>query len=126
MAKWSKSAEWMMITQNDLKFSLRRILLGHVGHENAIKLDAILVTISLKDKRNVRRSIESLIEEDEFPVCSVTDEEPKGYFFPASVEEASKYALKLHDQAISILHRGSHIEQITSRWYERARQLEMV
>ncbi len=103
---------------------LRHILLGHVGRADPITAERLATIFGYCDDRPVRRAIERLIDDD-FPVCSVTDP-PAGYFFPADVEEAREYTVVLRRRALKIFQRRRHIVRSTARWYERARQLEMV
>lgn len=119
---------------NDLKSRLKRILHWHVGRGSAVtarelceQLGVFAVDVDgshIYEDRTVRKAIEGLIDED-FPVCSVT-EEPAGYFFPASVEEARAYSKSLQKRAVRIFLRRRHIIKNTALHYEPARQERLI
>ena len=112
-----------MLDQN-LKRELRRVIQRHTGRSDPITAESLAVMFGYKDDRPIRKAIEEMIDDD-FPVCSVT-EQPAGYFFPASVEEAKKYSKSLQKRAVRIFLRRRHIVKNTARFYEKARQLELV
>jgi len=99
---------------------LRMIILKHTGRKNPIKADTLAARFGYDDDRPIRMAIEKLIDGD-FPVCSVTDE-PAGYFFPASVDEARRYSKSLQSRAVRIFLRRRHIIKNTARHYEKAIQ----
>lgn len=113
-----------MLTQNELKYELRLIINRHVGREMAISAGVLAEMFDYFDDRPVRKAIEELIDGG-FPVCSVT-EPPPGYFFPANVEEARTYSKSLQKRAVNIFLRRRHIIKNTARFYERARQAELL
>ncbi len=53
-------------------------------------------------------------------------EDPAGYFFPASVEEARKYSKSLQRRAVRIFLRRRNIIKNTARYYEKARQMSFI
>ena len=106
--------------ESNLKQQLREVLRHHVGRDKAIKAEELASRFGYIDDRPIRKAIEGLID-DGFPVCSVT-EEPAGYFFPASVEEARKYSKSLQRRAVRIFLRRRHIIRDTARYYEKVRQ----
>jgi len=112
------------MTEVELKSSLRRVLILHIGREKAIDAGSLAGMFGFRDDRPVRKAIEELIKEH-FPVCSAT-EEPPGYFFPASTEEARRYTRSLQKRAVRIFLRRRHIIRDTARYYENARQEMMV
>jgi hypothetical protein len=103
---------------------LREVLMRHVGRRNAVKAEALAERFGCENDRPVRRAIKELIDGG-FPVCSATDE-PAGYFFPSGVEEARRYSKSLQSRAVRIFLRRRRIVASTARWYEKARQMEMM
>jgi len=103
---------------------LKRIILSHTGRAKPIKAEALAKIFGFKDDRPIRKAIEEMIDGG-FPVCSVTDE-PAGYFFPASVEEARKYSKSLQKRAVRIFLRRRGIIKNTALFYEKARQVELL
>jgi len=64
---------------DNLKVELQRILSRHVGRGNPITAGVLAEMFGYEDDRPIRKAIEELID-DNFPICSVT-EEPAGYFY---------------------------------------------
>jgi hypothetical protein len=106
-----------------LKHQLKAIISRHVGRCEAIGAETLAEMFGFKDDRIIRKAIEELID-DNFPVCSVT-EQPAGYFFPASVQEARRYSKSLQKRAVRIFLRRRHIIKNTALFYEPARQEEL-
>jgi len=109
---------------DDLKSQLKRIILGHTGRGKPITAGKLAELFGHSGDRIIRKAIEELID-DGFPVCSVTDD-PPGYFFPASVEEARRYSKSLQKRAARIFLRRRGIIRNTARYYEPARQGRMI
>ena len=109
---------------DELKSQLRLIITRHVGRESAIAAGTLAEMFGYRDDRPVRKAIDELIDGG-FPVCSVT-EPPPGYFFPAGVEEARIYSKSLQRRAVNIFLRRRGIIKNTARFYERARQAELL
>ncbi len=103
-----------------MKDQLKAIILRHTGRETAISADTLAARFGYTDDRPIRKAIESLID-DGFPVCSVTDQ-PPGYFFPASVEEARRHSKSLQKRAVRIFLRRRFIIRNTALYYEPAIQ----
>jgi hypothetical protein len=107
-----------------MKNQLRLIILNHTGRDCAIKAADLAEHFGYTDDRLIRKTIEELID-DGFPVCSATDD-PAGYFFPASVNEARKYSKSLQKRAVRIFLRRRGIIKNTALYYERAKQGELI
>jgi hypothetical protein len=109
---------------------LKQIIRLHTGRENAIKIKTLGIIIGVSDERNVRRMIERLVEQEEFPVCHETEHEPKGVYFPANKAEAEAEQIKLREQGIAVIARGTRLPEMTVNYYaeesQKGKQAEMV
>ena len=108
------------MNESELMSCLKKVIERHIGRDSAITAGAMSEMFGYQDDRPIRLAIEKLIDDD-FPVCSVT-EEPAGYFFPSGVEEAKTYTVSRRRRALRIFHRRRHIIRNTARYYEKAEQ----
>ncbi|MHB8084371.1 MAG: hypothetical protein ACYDHZ_00900 [Dehalococcoidia bacterium] len=113
----------------DLNDKVKNIILSHVGRDNAITAERICELIygvvpeddpekqplARYSDRPVRLAIEDLIRAGT-PICSMT-EEPPGYFFPSSVEEAKAACKPLQRRAVMIFLRKRKIIHNTELYY---------
>jgi len=112
------------LSTSDLKAAIRLEMLRRVGRQYAIRGRELAGMYGYTDDRVVRKAIEELID-DHFPICSATDE-PCGYFFPASVEEARRYSKGLQSRAVRIFLRRRNIIRDAAIYHEGAHEVRLV
>lgn len=102
------------MTKTDTENKILRILLKHEGRSNPIQVDELMKSVPLSD-REIRRTIQSLINNDEYPIGSTT-KKPYGFYIITNFDDYLEAIKNLSNRKVKLLERVEKLRKSCKRY----------